>query len=292
MKTALIIPIYKQTKYWIRLMSGIEKQTVPPDYVYVMMDRPTEEEYNYVKNACASKNLKTTYKVFNLQEIPEFIGRPNNVPDFELFLAGHNRNVAIDTAIEDDCKIFVMTDGDCIPEINLIKTHYEINSMGIPSITCGRRKDAAHKWRDQRDVDPKLKALDLFKHGNGFIIQNQELLHMSSIIWTCNVGINIEAVKLIKKLNEKYYGRSEVFCSEFSGTWGGEDSFLGIQANMCRIFISIINEEKSGIRHINHPRPQRRYNEQNFSIYLKNHVKVLNEMQLNNPLKMEFFNKI
>ena len=199
------------------------------------------------------------------------------------------RNLAIDRAIEDGCGVFVMIDGDCIPEENLVKAHLEVGSINVPSLTCGRRNDVKYGWKDQRDVDPKMKALSLFNHGNGFIIHNQDLLYKSSIVWTCNVAMNLSSIKIIKKLNLRYYGRSEVFSSEFLGTWGGEDGFLGIQANMSRIFINTISEEKAGIRHIDHPRPLSKYSDQQFGEYLKTHIELLNEMQLNRPLTVEFF---
>lgn len=289
MDTALIIPIFKQYQYWIRMMDGIEKQTLLPKYVYVMLDRPTKAEYENILGLCSSKGLKNTYKVFNIDETPEYVGRPNNLPDFDLFLTGRNRNIAIDNAIKDGCESVVMIDGDCIPEADLIKDHNEIHDTKYPSVTCGRRKEKKYNWKDQRDVDPKLKDLKLFENGNGFVIQNPELLHLSTIIWTCNVGINLDAIKLVKKLNKRYYGRDEVFNSEFLGTWGGEDSFLGIQANMCRIFISIINNPKSGVRHIEHMRPLDKYDEKGFVQYFKDHVELLNQLQLNKPITMDFF---
>jgi hypothetical protein len=289
MEAALIIPVYKQVKYWLKLMHGIEKQTVLPKHVYVMLDRPTPDEEKYVREVCASNDLKNSYKVFAEHKPPEFVGRPNNLPDQKLFMAGYMRNLAIDRAIEDGCRVFIMIDGDCIPEKNLIKAHLEVGSVGIPSLSCGRRNDIKYGWKDQRDVDPKLRKLKLFNSGNGFIIQNQDLLYKSSIVWTCNVGMNFPAVKIIKKLNNKFYGRPEVFSSEFLGTWGGEDGFLGIQANMTRIFINTISEEKSGIRHINHPRPLSKYGDQQFGEYLRMHIELLNEMQLNDPLTIDFF---
>ena len=287
----LIILVHKQTKYWLKIMSGVEKQTIIPKFVYLVLDRPTEEEYNYIKNCCKSENVRNKYKIFNLQldNIPEYIGRPNNLPNYDLFLSGYNRNFAINKAIEDGCDTFIFIDGDCIPEENLIKTHIDMSSIGIPTITCGKRKEKKYNWRDQRDVDKKMKALDLFGHENGFVIQNQDLLFSSSIIWTCNTSINLPAIKLIKKLNKRYYGREEVFNSDFLGTWGGEDSFLGIQAHVCKIFINVINDEQTGIRHIEHERPVNKYGDMAFAEYLKEQIELLNQMQLNNPLTMDFF---
>jgi hypothetical protein len=219
------------------------------------------------------------------------VGKPNNLPSFDLFLTGYNRNVAIESALDDGSEIVVMIDGDCIPETDLIKSHYEINNIDVPSITCGRRREEPYKWLDQRDVDKKLASLNLFTSGNGYLIQNQELLQRSTIIWTCNVGMNKQAIELVKKLNKKYYGRSEVFNSEFLGSWGAEDIFLGIQASMLKIFVSMITGEKAGVRHIHHERPVDKYGQESFVVHLKNHIDLLNEMQINNPLTVDFFKK-
>ena len=93
----------------------------------------------------------------------------------------------------------------------------------------------------------------------------------------------------MKKLNKKYFGRAEVFSNEFTGTWGGEDSFIGIQAHMCKIFITVVTNEKSGIRHIDHERPLNKY-EDSFDEYLYSKIDLLDEMQKNNPLTIDFFN--
>lgn len=291
MEISLIIPIHKQYKHWLKMMSGIEKQSMLPKNVYLMLDRPTDEEYEYMNSMCSSSHLKNNYVIKRITEPPEYVGKSNNIPSFDLFLTGYNRNLAIDYALDDGSDIVVMIDGDCIPEVDLIKSHYEINNIDVPSITCGRRKEVHYNWLDQRDVEKKLSNLNLFTSGNGYLIQNQLLLQNSSIIWTCNIGINKQAIKLIKKLNKKYYGRSEVFNSEFLGSWGGEDSFLGIQASMLKIFVSMITGEKSGVRHIDHPRPVDKYGKETFATYLKNQLDLLNEMQINNPLTLTFFKK-
>jgi hypothetical protein len=39
MNSALIIPLYKQSQYWEKMMIAIEKLSIKPNIVYVMMDR-------------------------------------------------------------------------------------------------------------------------------------------------------------------------------------------------------------------------------------------------------------
>jgi len=289
MKTALIIPIYNQSKYFLRLVSAIESMSELPDIVYPTLDRNSREDYKIIKRICENKNLKCQYKILDLTNIPEYIGKPTNNPGQDLFLTGDRRNQAIDIAIQDGCEIFVFIDGDCIPEKDLIKAHNRVNSRGKSNLSVGRRREEKHNWDDQRETEPKLKALRLFSKANEIVIHNPELLYTATIVWSCNVSLNISAVKLLKNLNKIYYGKSEVFNSEFLGAWGGEDCFLGIQAYMCRIFITMINDEFSGVRHIEHPRPLNKYHAIAWTEHLAEQIELLNLMQSNKPLDLSFF---
>lgn len=289
MKTALLIPLYEQRQYWPRMLSAIEAMSILPDIVYVLMDRPSISDYNYVQEKCSEPTLKTVYKVLKLSDIPEFVGRPNHLPEQDLFLTGYRRNQGIDMAIADGCDVFVFIDGDCIPQVDLIKAHLEANSKGVPNISVGRRREEKHNWKDQREVDIKVKAIGLFARTNHRVITEKYLLHSSTIIWTCNCSMNLQAVNRIKKLNARYYDRNEVFSSEFLGTWGGEDGFLGIEAVAANVFITMINDDKSGIRHIDHERPIQKYSAEAFSIYLAAQIDLLNMMVGNNPLPIDFY---
>lgn len=288
MKTALIIPIFNQKKYWLRMLNAIEAQSILPDIVYVMLDRQSTNDYNAILSMCNTSNLRCVYKVFNIHEIPEYIGRPTSLPDQQLFLTGDRRNIAIDMAISDGCECFIMIDGDCLPDIDLIKSHRGICDNDIPVMGNGRRRSIEYNELDQRDQDPKLRHLELFKH-NGLVIHSVDLLRSCSITWSCNLSVNLKAVNVIKAINEKYYGRYEFFSSEFLGSWGGEDSFLGIQANLGKVYIVVINDELSGVRHIDHPRPESKYGNQSFGPYLISHISLLNQMQNNNPLTLDFY---
>jgi hypothetical protein len=289
MKTALLIPVYEQKKYWLRMLSAIEKLSVRPDCVYVLMDRPKRSDFNYIQDKCSSLDLKNTYKVYNLKDVPEFVGRPNNLPEQELFLTGYRRNQGLEFAIADGCDSFVFIDGDCIPQVDLIKAHNDANYRGVPNLSVGRRREEKHNWKDQREVDPNVKSFGLFSRTPRHVINSQYLLTSSSIVWTCNSSLNIQAVNRIKRFNSIYYNRSEVFCSEFLGTWGGEDGFLGIQASLCNIAITMLNEKKGGIVHIDHPRPVNKYAPEAFGIYLKEHIQLLDLMIKNKPLDLDFF---
>ena len=286
MKTALLVPIYKQSKYFQEVYNGIESQTESPDSVYLILDRPTPEEFAHIKGIC--KDSKIEYVILGIHDIPEYMGKPTNIPGSQLFLTGHRRNVGIDRAIRDGNEIFVFIDGDCIPESSLIKSHKAACSTTLPVITCGKRNESKFEWHDQREFDPELMPMELFKKG-GSVIYNVDLLKRSAIVWTCNFAINLKAIKLIKKLNNFYYGRSEVFSTEFLGSWGGEDSFLGLQSVFCKIVVSTISDENSGIRHIDHPRPDNKYSYDAFQRTLIAQVELLEYMFKKKPLTIEFF---
>ena len=111
MKTALIIPIYNQRKYWFRMLSAIEKQSVMPDIIYVMLDRQSTDDYQAILKMCNASHVKGNYQVHNVTEIPKYIGRPTSLPDQNLFLTGDRRNRAIDMAQNEGCECFIMLSG-------------------------------------------------------------------------------------------------------------------------------------------------------------------------------------
>ena len=50
MKIALIIPLNKQAHNWSKIVKGIKHQTVKPDVVYAILDRPSDEDISAYKN--------------------------------------------------------------------------------------------------------------------------------------------------------------------------------------------------------------------------------------------------
>lgn len=288
MKTALIIPVHNQAKHWSRMIKAIEELSEYPDTVYVMMDRPKKSDFMYVNGLCKRQGKKCEYEVIESHDKPAYMGRPQENDD-DNFLAGHVRNKAIDLAISEGHEIFIFIDGDCIPEVDIVKDHKKLNSLGIPNLSVGRRRDERHNWKDQREVDNIVKGAQLFTSGNGYVVQNVQLLVSSTIVWTCNVSINIDAINRIKRLNQRYYERAEVFNSEFSGTWGGEDGFLGFQCFYSRIYITMCASDKSGIRHIDHPRPESKYGDVNWDTYFKERMDDFDSRLSSNPLTSEFY---
>ena len=269
------------------MFSALESQSESPDIIYVAMDRPSNDDVEFIKKSIQFS--KTKYIVMDLQDIPTYVGKPQVIPDSQLFLTGHRRNQCIDLALSEGCECIIMIDGDCIPEVDLIKDHKALNAVHYPNITNGRRREEKYEWKDQREVDPKMRGADLFARGNGYVIHNPDLLRSCSVTWSCNLSINIHAIRIIKKFNKEYYGRDEVFSGEFLGRWGGEDSFLGIQAIVCKIFITMMTSDLSGIRHIDHPRPDNKYSDKAFSDHLVKEIEYLNVLYDIKPILNTFY---
>ena len=281
-KIALIVPIYHQGGYIPKIIKGIEKQSVIPSVVYFMLDRPTDAEKLHIEEEVKKSELNI--KVFSISDPPNYIG---NEDTKELFLTPHVRNMGINEALKDNCDMFVFIDGDCIPQPSLIESHANSGNGNVPVLSIGRRREKEFRWKDQREYKAEFVHLKLFRKGN-FIVSNTDLLRRSLIVWSCNIALNLKALNLIQNFNQRYYNRKEVFSGEFVGKWGGEDGFLGVQAWHCRIFIVMIGNESSGVEHIDHPRPENKYNINHMDFFLKQ-IEILRRKMTINPLNMDFF---
>lgn len=299
MKSCVIIPLYNQSKYWNKLLLGLSRQSVSPDVVYVVVDRPKDdkgplngsgdpiyEDWDCIKEI-ERENAK--FPTLNIQ-IRSFSNPPSNVKrnsDGNLFLAGMARNVGLESAIRDKCDIFIFIDGDCVPETDLVRSHINKCIHDIPVLSVGRRKEQQYRWMDQRETTASISYLNLFRR-DGIIINSNDLIKNCLIVWSCNIALNIPAVNLIKKFNIRYYERDELFHSAFLGAWGGEDSFLGVQAWACRIFITTVGEPRSGVHHINHPRPLNTHNIDHKDFFIKQCDDMKKKMKIR-PLDINFF---
>lgn len=103
MKTALIVSLFKQSKYWDKIFTSIQRQSELPDCIYVLIDRPEYDigSINFITSIIGNNPL---YKI-----IP--ISSSNNEIDF---MAGYVRNIGLQHALEDKCECFIFTDGDCL----------------------------------------------------------------------------------------------------------------------------------------------------------------------------------
>lgn len=277
MKIGLIIPLYKQSKNWEKIVAGLRRQSVKPDCVYLMVDRPHEDNgLEGVKNGLDSDRWNAIEEIVKINStITEFTVNmtvidtvPNTIQldSNHVFMAGYIRNLGISKALNDGCDVFIFIDGDCVPQADLIKSHVTACDTILPVLSVGRRRESKYRWLDQREMDSKLVHYRLFER-NGTVINNPEMLKNCLIVWSCNIALNRSAIKLIYRFNSKYYNYEELFNSAFNGKWGGEDGFLGITAWYCKIFITTIGNLKSGVEHIDHPRPDTVYNANHKSFF-------------------------
>lgn len=302
MKVCVIIPLHNQSKYWSKVIMGLSRQSVRPDVVYVVVDRPEldkgplngsgEPESNEWDCLESIKAENSNYPDLNIQirvisNIPANITRDSGG---NIFLAGMARNVGVESAIRDKCDIFIFIDGDCIPEDDLVKSHINKCDTQLPVLSIGRRKEHQYRWMDQREVVSSISHLNLFRP-DGIIINSNDFIKQCLVVWSCNIGMNIVAVNRIKKFNMRYYERSELFHSAFLGAWGGEDSFLGVEAWFCRIYMSTVGEIRSGVHHINHPRPANTHTIDHKEFFMKQ-CDELNKKHKIKPLDLTFFTQV
>lgn len=302
MKTSVIIPLHNQSKYWPKIIMGLNTQSVRPDVIYVIVDRPKfdkgplrgsgepeNEDWDCIKEIKRENNKYPELNIIIrvISDIPDSISRKSKE---NIFLAGMARNVGIEAAIHDGCDIFIFIDGDCIPQIDLVQSHIKKCNTNLPILTVGRRNEQQYRWMDQREVVSSISHLNMFRPG-GIVINSPELIKQCLVVWSCNIAMNLTAVNRIKKFNLRYYERSELFHSAFLGAWGGEDSFLGIESWFCRIYISTVGEIRSGVFHISHPRPTAIYNINHKDFFI-NQCDNLTKLHKIKPLDLTFFTQL
>jgi hypothetical protein len=224
-------------------------------------------------------NIKMTV----IESIPDSIKRVNNTGN--IFRAGSIRNMGLGIAVNDGCDIFIFIDGDCIPQTDLVKSHVDVCNTQLPVLSIGRRRESKYRWLDQREVESSMVHLGLFTR-KSTVLNNPELLKKCLIVWSCNMAINKSAVKIIERFNKTYYNKDELFNSVFDGKWGGEDSFLGITACYCRIFITTIGNMKSGVEHIDHLRPESIYN-LNHKQFFESQCEILRKKTTITPISLD-----
>lgn len=284
MKTAVIIPIHKQSHNVERILSALSIQTDDNFSVYLMLDRPEPDEIEVISQVSEKFDLDTRIHV--ISEVP--FGITNRIEGQEIFLTPYIRNEGIEIAKRDNTEVFIFIDGDCIPQQNLVKAHNYTSGMGLPTLSIGRRREEKYNWKDQREFDRSLSHINLFRT-DGMRINNLQMLRSSIIVWSCNISLNRAAVSLLEKFNKFYYDKRETFSSLFYGTWGGEDNFLGIEAYYAGVYINMIGDTQAGIKHIDHPRPKSKYGHEEHMQFFAMKTKELGEMMIRRPLKLDFF---
>ena len=269
-KIAVIFPINQNVVHNVhKLVQGILSQSQKPDIVYFVLDRT-------VIDAPVIDGVDVKLVI---AEPPVYIPREDRG-----FYAGHVRNVGTVSALSDKCDIIIFLDGDCIPQANCVESHVISCNRSIPVVSCGKRREKKYNWKDRRESEPSLVNHGFFKRD--MIINDPEYMKKCLILWSCNFAMNRSAIALVMRLNEKYYGRAELFNSEFNGQWGGEDSFLGIQAWICKCFILL--NKKASVEHIEHPSIEGRLVLEHQS-YFDKKVDEIRRKTFIDPLDLWFF---
>ena len=264
MNVLLAIPAKNQNQYIADMVEAIEAQAVKPCHVLYMPDRPTGKDLVEARKLVGNNPL---VELCPVSKRPEYVGRPQMNFGEDWFLTGHVRNEAIrymDAHPEIDAVVFI--DGDCIPEKELIKAHAELLDSDRPVVTVGQRKESLHQWEDQRCKD--FSFIKIF-NDEPSVVENEAWFVDSGVVWTCNFGMNRKAVDALRELNNTLYGRNETFSSDFLGTWGGEDGFIGLECFYSGIDVIALGKGNNGIRHKYHERHQAKYDHIKFVMFLE-----------------------
>lgn len=283
-KMALLIPVYEQARHWELILKGINSNKVFPDKIYALLDRVSDEDYAHISKLSNDSGLNIEVVRCPVPPAHLVTREPNGDAPFYV---GFIRNYGLDIAINEGYEQFVFIDGDCIPQSGLFTAHSTKLDCDIPVLSIGRRREQKFRWRDQREVSPEYTHLNIFRP-EGLLINNPELITSCVLVWSCNIGMNLSHVKLLKKFNEKYYSRSEVFSSDFLGAWGGEDGFLGVQSWFIKSFITTIGDVKGGVQHIDHPRPPEKYTVDHMQYFQEQLQRIRVKTKLH-PLDITFF---
>jgi len=262
MKTLLVIVSKDQQQYAEKMNTAIDKLTVKPDGVLVVLERPSPAEINATKHAYTNELVSILVST----SLPEYVGRPQMNFRVPYFCAGHARNLGVKYANDNGYDAIIFIDGDCYPEPDLIKAHNDLLKSDDPVITVGKRNEAKYGWHDQREKNGNF-PIPIFNKSDR--ITREAFFVDSGVLWTCNMGINRKAIDLMTSTNQTLYGRDELCSSDFCGTWGGEDGFIGLEALYLDISVMPVCAIDAGVRHNEHPRPLDKYDHETFVAYLE-----------------------
>ena len=270
MNLLLAIPARGQNKYLAEMKAAIHAMSVKPCHVLYMADRPTSKESVEARSIIGDDPLIEYYPIY---QKPDYVGRPKMTYGVEWFLTGHVRNCAVDYILKHgDIDAVVFIDGDCIPEPDLIKSHMAVLDCAEPKVSVGKRKEVMYNWQDQRDTAES--SCGIF-HDVPTEVLHEAMFVDSGVVWTCNFGMNVSALGYLRQLNATLYGREETFSSEFLGTWGGEDGFIGLECYYTGVPVVALENGNNGIRHKYHLRNDDKYNHTAFIRFLEEHREQL-----------------
>lgn len=261
MRILLAVLMHHQEQYAKRIADAIAAQTVAPVETMVMLDRPDIKEIIATREAFKGVSCRIT----NIAAEPDYLGRPQMTPGVEQFCSGEVRNRVVRHALETQADGVVFIDGDCVPGKELIERHGEILLSDGMVATVGKRHEVKHMFKDQRETS--IRRVPIFKDAPYHLTEEPYFVD-SGVLWTCNFGVNRAAMLHLTELNNRLYGRPEAFSTDFTGTWGGEDGFIGLECLYTGVKVYSIPFPDAAVLHIEHQRPLDKYDHVTFVSYL------------------------
>lgn len=242
-----VVPIHNQSKNIPRIMYGFASQTRMPDSMVFVTDKCTDNSFDMLKvhavNLC-SRGVKVTI---------------TGTDPKRGFGAGMTRDTGLLVAeSEYDPDLVVFTDGDCIPEPNLVESHIEAhNSLSGPVVCCGARTDIEEDG--SVSADPRLRneynKNKVFSPTTTRYVINPDVIVSSWACWSCNMSVNKAAIARCRDINSFLAGseQSRVFSPVFDGRWGGEDGFVAMSLFYSGGHVLMLKPD-AYVTHIWHPR--------------------------------------
>lgn len=262
MKVAAVVLSRNQEKFAPLIAKALAGQSVKPDRTLVVLDRPGYREERETRDAYAGL---PNCDMLVIHTAPGNIARPPMRPGVLPFCAGRCRNLALELLDAEWYDLAVFIDGDCIPYGGWVESHRATVEAhgGGRMVTIGRRREDQWQGHDQRERCAD-HPIDIFGPESSVVTSEWQVAD-SGILWSCNFGITRDAVAGIKKLNGMLYGTEELFHSGFTGRWGGEDGFLGMECFYGGIpMVTVPALADEGVRHIEHLRPDTKYDHATF----------------------------
>lgn len=219
----VIVPIHNQGKHIRDIVNAYEKQSVVPDELVFVLDRCTDDSEDILGQIQSSIQLFWYTKDYG-----------------EGHQAGAVRDFGL--SFHPNSEFYIFTDGDCLPSVDLVRYHVETMRYPKPIISVGQRNYYDQNGKKEMDIRYSF-VKDLFDDNNGKIILNNRFGIDVAITYTCNLGMNREAIKLCKESNKRLVNSERVFNPLFDNIWGGEDNFIGTQVFCLGGYISICHKD-------------------------------------------------
>jgi glycosyltransferase involved in cell wall biosynthesis len=207
---AVIVPSHNQGNYIKRIIKGYESQTLVPNILLFVFDRCTDDSENI---------LKTTRTDLNVRYINKLSGSNFN--------AGMTRDYGlayIETYFP-EADTIIFTDGDCVPNENVVSLHYKNVNQKYPIVSCGYRTTETEEG--EWIPDQRFKYADMCNDKKlGRVVLTKKHTIDSILTYSCNFAFNNKAIESCKNINFNISEKNRLFNPEFDGTWGGEDNFI------------------------------------------------------------------